>query len=237
MRKLFVLLMVLAGLGATGPAAKAQTPLATPEAAVAAYVEAVAARDFDRLLAATAVAQMRDGFDFVAYVDRLGALMPTMPAPDGDPFFDDLNAVLFTDGIARQARFLAYGLLMPSSPLLEGKPVKMDGTEAAAFAAAADAGRLAGLRLEQVGLPSPELTQSERYIANSTRMAATYGADEATERVALVAFEGGHYAIGFMLLRYGDGWAVQAQHSPIAGMSALGTPVPASPEAFAELIR
>ena len=63
-------------------------------------------------------------------------------------------------------------------------------------------------------------------------MAATYGADEGTDRLALISFEGGHYAIGFSLLRFGGEWKVNTQSSAIAGTSNWGVPARTTPEEF-----
>lgn len=234
MHKLFLLIISLsvAGLSAiAGSTAAHAASFSTPEAAIAAYVEGVAARDFDRVLAATAVAEMRDGFDFVAHIDRLQAIVPVMPAPGGDPLFDGLNAAQFTSQIAVQVKFLVYGL-MATAEISGGKTTPMDAAGAAALVARLDTTRLGALRLEKVGVPNPAVLNSDRYVANAEKRARTLGADEATERIALLAFEGASFVIGFSLLRYGESWKIDSQASPVAGTSALGTPSPALPGAF-----
>jgi len=55
---------------------------------------------------------------------------------------------------------------------------------------------------------------------------AVQGADELTERVALVMLEGQGYLVGFTLLRYGDGWKVSSQSPPLAGTPSTGVATP-----------
>lgn len=84
----------------------------TPEEAVAAYLEGVADRDLDAVIAASAVENKSKLFDFVAYVDRLKSLSPTrtlMPATD--PLFVEMNKVGLVANVAGQVQYLAYGLM------------------------------------------------------------------------------------------------------------------------------
>ena len=230
-RLLSAVLLASIGLFAPGAASAEEARFPTPEDAITAYIEGIAAQDFKAIYAATAVDAMTKGFDFVAYVDRLGALTPVIPAPATDPFLANLNRARFTAHIAAQLQFLVYGL-MTRSEIIEGKSVRMDAEGATAFAASVGASRLSGIVLIKIGMPSPSLMTSERYLANAARMAATYGADDATERLALITFEGSHYAVGFSLLRFGTEWLVNTQSSPIAGTDSFGVPVPTTPEAF-----
>jgi hypothetical protein len=219
------------GMLSARPSLAADPDLTTPEGAVAAYIDGVAQQDLDAIIAVTSVDKMTDGFDFVGYVDRLGALTTTMHAPATSPFFRQINRADAVAQIARQVRFLTYGL-MTTNEILEGKTVLMKAAEATDFATVVRADRLAGLLLVKVAIPMPELMNSERYQKNSVKMAKVHGADASTERLALLSFEGLYFATGFTLLRYGQTWTVMSQSSPISGMSALGTPVRVTPEEF-----
>ena len=232
-RVLLIAFSVLAGAGLLSARASlaAGPDLTTPEAAVAAYVDAIARQDFNAVIAATSVDRMTTGFDFVGYVDRLGALVPMVPAPATSPFFQQINRSVATAQIANQVRFLAYGL-MTTSEVLQGKTVLMKAAEASDFATVVRTDRLAGLRLVRVGIPKPEIMNSERYQKNAVRLAMVQGAETSTERLALLSFEGLHFTLGFTLLRYGDEWTVMAQTSPIAGTKSMGTPSRVTPEAF-----
>jgi hypothetical protein len=230
----YLLSSVLLGLLAIGPALADEPRFATPEDAVTAYVEGVARQDYKAIYAATGIEEMTKGFDFAAYIDRLQVLTPPSPAPGTSPLFVEINRAWFTAQIMRQLQFLIYGLTT-TSELVEGKTVRTDDA-GAAFMAEADTTRLSGLSLLKIGAPSPALLNSELNVRNFTRQAAIYGAEESTERVALVAFEGRHYMIGFGLMRFGDEWRIERQVSYLAGTSAFGVPVPVTPESFDELL-
>jgi hypothetical protein len=104
----------------------------------------------------------------------------------------------------------------------------VDAAEIEAFAAAVDPSRLGGLSVLDIRQPEPEAATDERYLANLARIAATYGADEMTERLALVELDGETFGVGFTLLRYGDAWLVMDQASILGGTSAFGTAEPMS---------
>jgi len=223
-----VLAALMGLLGVTAAAAKG---FKTPEAAVTAYIEAVAAHDFDQVLAATAIDDMSTNFDFVAFVDRLKALVVSAPAPSSDPMFVAINKATYTAAIAKQVQFLTYGLLSTSA-LIEGKSVESDAAGATAFENETDPSRLESLTVIKIASPSADIASSARYLAVAASQAKTYGADELVERIALLSFEGTYSYIGFTLLRYGDNWGVSSQVSALAGTSSLGVPTPVTPEAF-----
>jgi hypothetical protein len=219
--------MVAAGLPAAvvaqASAAPAGGSLATPEDAVRAYLAGVAAGDVDAILAASAVDAMSSGFRTDAYVDRLRMYdFLNAPAPAEHPFFVETNRVRLAARIMGQVQMLAYSLLTDET--LDGPPIVItDQTWAEAFVAAADPARLADLTVLDVAFPAPDLEQDQGLLDAMARSAAVYGADEQTERLATLAFEGGMYELGFTLLRYGDSWRVSSQTSPLAGTSAFGT--------------
>jgi hypothetical protein len=223
-------------LFSAAPSLAADPGMKTPEGAIAAYVDGVARRDFKAVIAATAIERMSRNFDFVAYIDRLKALGPTMPAPASDPFLVAINEAGFEAQIAFQVKFLTYGL-MTTSEVLQGKMVMMDAAKAGDFATVVRADRLAGLKLLKVGIPNPVILNSERYQVNAARMARVYGAETSTERLALLSFEGLHFVIGFELLNYGDNWAIRSQSSAIAGISSMGSPERVTPEKFEAMLK
>lgn len=231
-----VITAVWIGLLAAGSTFAADTNLATPEGAVASYIEGVARQDLTAVLAAASVDDMSKGFDFVAHVDRLRVLMPSTPAPTGDPLFVEINRAGFAAQIARQVQFLTYGL-MTTKEIIDGQNVQMDATGATDFANVVRATRLASLALVKVGIPSPKTLNSERHQLNMAKLAGIYGADAMTERVALLSFEGLQFVIGFSLLRYGDNWTIMSQSSPIANLGGLGIPKRTTSEAFEQLTK
>jgi hypothetical protein len=218
------------------PAASPSALYSTAEAAVTAYLDGVKQQDTPAIFAASAIDEVAQDFDFQAFADRLQAMpLVTSPAPAEYPFYVEMNRVRRQNEVLSQVRNLAYSLL--SAETVDGSIIANPGSERVhAFVTDVDPSRLAGIELVQIGTPSPDLLSSTRFQENAAKQAAIYGADELTERVALLSFEDKDYLLGFTLLRYGDSWKVTYQTSNLAGTSALGTVEPTTPEEFAGLI-
>ena len=206
----------------------------TPEEAVTAYIEGVADRDLDAVIAATTADDKSTHFDFVAYVDRIMSLSPwRTPLPTTDPLFVKINKQGFSAQVASQVQILAYGL-MTTNDL--GKSQKMDAAEATALASILRADRLSSLKLVKVAIPRPDLLNKENYQLNAIRMAKVNGADTATERLVLLSFEDLTFVVGFTLLKYGDDWKVESASSPIAGIG-LAETRRVTPEEFEKMLK
>jgi hypothetical protein len=211
------------------------TGFATPEDAVREYLEGVAAADIDRVLATAAIDEMAEGFDFVAYIDRLKAWLSFQaPAPATDPFLVELNRAQLTGQLLLQTRMLIYSLLT-SEDLEGGTLAPVDAAWATDFMAQLDLTRLAPMEVIEVAAPEPDLLASERYLENAAKQAAMHGADEHTERVALISLGGQTGIVGFTLLRHGDSWGISTQSSPIAGLPVFGAAQPISLDEWQEL--
>jgi hypothetical protein len=220
-------------VGRRGVAVASSAPaaeLASPEEAVAAYLSGVAAADLAAIESTIAASDVAEHLDFVALVDRLGSWSPAMMGPSVGPLFTDINRLHQTSQVIGQTRFLLYSLLTDIE--FEGVTLVVDAEWAAEFIAALDASRLAALEVVDVRFPKAELADDARTADSFAAVAAVWGADELTERVALVSFEGASYAVGFTLLRYGSQWRVSSQASALAGLPSLGVAVPTTPEDF-----
>ena len=204
----------------------------TPDGAVREYLAGVAAADAGRVLEASAIDEIAEGYRFSESVDRFQAFLPhLMLAPAEYPFYVEVNRAQRADEIMSQVLMLAYGLLSGES--IDGSALApVDKAWAEAFVAQVDPARLAGITVMDTRFPRSDLESSGRYLENSATLAATYGADELTERLALFYFEGQTYSLGFTLLRYGDSWLVSSQSSPIGGTNTLGTATPMSVEEY-----
>jgi len=240
-RYLLMVLAVAALTFCTGPAAvtSAATPIdlasppapsgepaagfATPEDAIRAYLSGVAHGDVSGILEACAIDEMSTGFKFDQFVDRIKALMPaTSLAPSDHPFFAEMDKVILTDRILGQVRMLVYSVL--TTEKMDGTViVPFDKARAQTFASQIDPSRLAGLTIEDIAGPNATFEHDPTYLAHAAQHADMYGADELTERVVIFTLDGKRYGIGFTLLRYGSGWKVSDQSSPLAGTPVLGT--------------
>lgn len=251
---LMVLLVVLAAAGSGQALAASPTPqtpnetafpqatgqpaaagFLTPEDAIREYLAGVANADVSRILQASAIDEMSDGFRFAAAADRLQALVLTSSlAPAEYPFYADINRARSSDRILSQVTMLAYSLL--SSEEIDGSViVPVDTARAESFVREVDPSRLAGLTVEDIRFSNAQLEHKATYLANAATQASIYGADELTERSVLFSLDGNLYDIGFTLLRYGDGWKVLDQVAALAGTSSLGTARPTTADEFDRL--
>ena len=166
---------------------------------------------------------MSTGFDFVAAVDRLQAFIPgDTLGPAEYPFYADINRATLSYRILRKVQNLAFGLL--SGEEFDGRVISpVDGAWAETFVNRVDPARLADLKVQDVRFSNARYEHNERQLANMAKLAAVYGADEMTERLVLFSFEGQLYDLGFMVIRYADGWMVFDQVAYLAGTDSLGT--------------
>ena len=209
--------------------------LATPETATSAYIDAIARQDFQAIIAVTAADNVSEHFDFVASSSRLQMLNPSYAMPPTNPFFVEINRGKFIGRISQEVQLLIYGLMTTDS-LSKNSATRLDAKEASNFVSAVHADRLKSLSLVKVGIPNPGLMGNKTHQANMALTARNNGADEMTERVALLSFENNQYAIGLTLLRYGKDWTVLSQASIAAAIKGLGDVKRVSAAEFEEIL-
>jgi hypothetical protein len=235
-RLLPVVVGIFALLFSAATSSAGDLDLSTPESAISAYIDGIARHDFNAVLAATAADSMSKKLDFVNFVDRVKSFIVYMPVPTSDPFFIEINKVGLESQTASSVKLFTYGL-MTTSKVIEGKTALMDAAAAQDFMSVVRADRLVELKLVKVGIPKPTIMNNEINQKNFAKLAAVYGADALTERVARLSFEGLDFMVGFRLIRYGENWGVFAQFSDLAGTSPLGVPTRVTPEAFEEMLK
>ncbi|MCA9835716.1 MAG: hypothetical protein KC422_02330 [Trueperaceae bacterium] len=209
----------------------------TAEDAITHYFEGLTENKFSKVLEACAVNEIAENFDFAFNVQTMGNMMmlEPSPAPSNYPFYAELNKVQIASAIARQVKFFSLALL--SATELNSLPImNVNEASTAAFIEQVNPESLAGIELKSIAIPNQEATEKDFYLQISSRVAQTYGADEASERVALFSFENDLYFIGFRLLRYGNSWKILSQDSPLAASEPTGTPKKITPEEFDALI-
>jgi len=195
------------------------------------YLDGVAHADVSEILAACAIDEAAAGFSFSAQVDWLKVMqLAQNPAPAQYPFYAEMNRSLFTDRILSQARMLTYSLL--SSTPVDANVVPADKAQADAFAAQVDPARLAGLSVLKIRFPNATFQNDSHFLANSKTMAAIYGADDSTQRLALISLSGTDYEAGFTLFQYAGGWKVLLQTASLSDLPSLGTAQPITAEDF-----
>ncbi len=217
----------------TGSDQAADVTFKTPEEAVTYYLEGVARNDVRKILQASAIKEMGEKFKFALYAERLHAIIPTYLAPAEYPFYAEINKEQVSTQILNQVKSLSYSLL--SGEQLEGSVIPADAGRADRFIKDVDPQRLSKLEVKKISLPNKTVMNEAGYVENAARVAKGYGADEATERLALISFGQNYYYLGFTLLRYGASWKIANQVSPLAGTSALGTAQQTTEEEFERL--
>lgn len=205
----------------------------SPEEAVTHYLGGVAQNDVRKIFQASAVNEMGGNFKFAAYAERLRVINPTYLSPSEYPFYAEINKAQLSSQLLNQVKNLSYSLL--SDEQTGGGIIQADAERVGRFVKDVDPRRLSKLEVRKIDLPNKKVMAEAGYLENAARIAAAYGADESTERVALVSFEQKYYYLGFTLLRYGAGWKIANQVSQLAGTSALGEAQQTTEEEFGRL--
>ncbi len=210
----------------------------TPEEAIQSYFEGLAVADTQKILQSCAIDEMSEKFDFGLYTERLGGiLMPIQSlAPSSDPFYVETNKAQLSSQTLSRVKIFVYSLLS-SENISDASPITgMDAERTSKFLKDVDPKRLSSLKVEKIGLPNPTLMKDAKYLENAAKIAHVYGADEATERVALFSFEGKTYYLGFTLLRYGDNWKIGYAASGLSNANVMGSPEPITIDEFESMI-
>jgi hypothetical protein len=99
-----------------------------------------------------------------------------------------------------------------------------------------DPKKLSGLKVEKIGLPGKSIMENANYKKNAANLALIYGADESTERIALISLGGNDFYVGFTLLRYGNNWKINVAYSSLAATPVLGMAVKTTVDEFNAMI-
>ncbi|MCB0044941.1 MAG: hypothetical protein KDD92_05905 [Caldilineaceae bacterium] len=184
---------------------------ATPEEALTAYVSALAASDAQAILALRSTDELSVGYAFDAAAARLGgsitpylSIGPGALLPPRHPLYVEMNRAALVAEAMYDVKRLHYGLLIGLDIIDPGVAVlRLEEAEIAALMEALEPQRLTDLMLVRIALPDGKIMQSDRYREMMDQQTAVYGADELTERVALLAFEESEYIQGFT---FGSVW-------------------------------
>lgn len=97
-----------------------------------------------------------------------------------------------------------------------------------------DWNKLRGLKVVRVDVPHKPLMSRADVIQLLKEQGAVWGAEDLTERIALVQLGDEHYICGFSILKYGSSWRLKDLTSNIASESGyrLGVPEKITPEEF-----
>lgn len=220
------------------PTPTSEAVFATPEEAITHYFEGVTQSDSRQILEACAIDEMAAHFQLDKETERLGNvfLPSTSLAPTDYPLDVEINKVQLSAQILNRVKLFSYGLLSGEN-MENGSPLtNMDAGRVSRFVKAVDPQRLAALQIQQIAPSNEKVMTDTKYLDSAARIAHSYGADEYTERLALLLFEKNYYGVGFTLLRYGEQWKISSQVSPIAATNSLGVPQKTTVDAFGHLV-
>ncbi len=208
----------------------------SPEAAIRHYFIGITNNDFDSLMQASAIQEMSQGFNLDVSAERLGDMIfpNTSLAPSSYPFYVEVNKAQLSAELMTRVKTFSFSLL--SGLPVTASPIPLDAEASGNFIEAVNPERLSSIVIQKISHPAEALLSNERYLETIKANASIYSADELTERVVLFSFEDKTYYLGFTLLRFGTGWKISAQISPLANTDSLGTAQELSPEDFEALI-
>ena len=206
----------------------------TPEEAINHYLDGVVRNDARKILEASAINEMAGKFRFDLHVERLGAISPDFLAPADSPLYSEINKAQLSSQILSQVKYFSYSLL--SGEKMDGTVFQADAERANRFIKDVDPKRLSTLAVKKISPPNQTVMNDARYLENSAKNARSFGADESTERLALLSFEQNYYYLGFTLLRYGSSWKIANQASPLANTNPRGVAEKTTEEKFQSMI-
>jgi hypothetical protein len=190
----------------------------TPEDAVQQYIDGITANDADLILGACGVGLVAEGYQFDRLADRLEAIVSSMLAPSEYSLYRTMNEYAQADSCLESARWSAYSLLTsePFGPTI----MHVTLAQAQQYAKDVDPSLLASLRVTLIKFPVASKASDAKILASFAGQAECYGADELTERLALLQWNGDYYKVGFQLLRYGNDWIVFRMQSALGNVAA-----------------
>ena len=194
---------------------------ASPQDAVSAYMDGLAAGDLDAMVSTFAVETFADNFDLRAYLERIGAYSASVTpvlVPAETPFTQALGVEQRHAEVIGQIRFQFLAL---ADPDLE--PTEMinltDGTTlddfynglvtAVAEVDLAEVGSFTFVPMADVDPSAAEDYASEQNQANLEELGDVFGADEITDLVVSFTIGGQEFLAFFSVVRYGDAWWVE----------------------------
>jgi hypothetical protein len=231
----FYVLLLFAGL-LTSVRSQSLDPLefpekefATPEAALQHFAESIAKNDVVAALQAFAINQHAAAFDFTAMSERLGVIQPIQTlSPTEYPMYVDLNRLALISRYGGLLKFFVYSFYA-TEPLDETTRIQNEPERISAFIESVNPEQLAGLKIAKLIRIT---ATSDKLLEVWQQQAKPVGADDVTELVVLYELNGIYYLGGARLLRYGEGWKLDALSSALAGMAALGTVTKTTQEEF-----
>lgn len=237
----YILVVLTMGIWPSGLFAKKadlsipEESFATPESAISYFLYSLKENDLRKAFAACAIDEYSQGFDFEAYTNRMNAfIFYSSPAPSDYPFYIELTKCERMAHLSKQIKFFCFSLFATEK---EYHTAITDPTKEriAAFIRTSNPAGLSGLEI--ISIDKPELVEHERHKSNEKTRAKCFGAQDGTERIALLKLNGEFYYSGFHLLQYKKSWKIDELYSSLVGTSPLGEAVKIDVSGYKGLIK
>jgi len=195
----------------------------TPEAAVTHFVNRLAADDFDGAMEAFAIDDYAQHFDFAAMARRLRSFNATfMDGPVRYKMYVRINALKAASDYADQTMQFSTSMLLDDAAfdrLRRLAQAAMSDADMDALALAMDPAKLRTLKIVRIDPPLKSLTTAPKATQLAREQAVAVGAENSTDRIALLQLNGTYYRAGFNLLKYGKTWRLRRLSSYYAEVS------------------
>lgn len=177
----------------------------TPEAAVRQFVQRLAEDDLDGAM------QLADPDNVAARAEILvAARLRVLSKGSANTTPSKVRALARIAGINVAGQLAEATVRFVYQLLLDEKYELLEATDAniAAFVRTVDPTRLKALQIVRIDPPVPTVMNRESELAEARQQAAARGADDRTERIALLQFDGKHFVGAFTLFHYGTAWRI-----------------------------
>ena len=194
---------------------------ASPQDAVSAYMNGLAAGDLDAMVSTFAVETFVDQFDLGAYLERIGVYSATVTpvlVPAETPFTQALGVEQRHGDVIGQIRFqflaLADPELEPTDVVNLSDDAALEDFYTSLVAAVAEVdlaeiGSFTFVPMADVDPVAAEDYESEQNQANLESLREVFGADEVTDLVVRFTVNQQEFLAFFSVVRHGDAWWVQ----------------------------
>ena len=225
---------------------------ATPEDALACYMEGLKNLDFEQMMSAFAWETQMEHYDLRVFLERVGAyqatMRPRMPSINDFMFSANVNVLRFyqADLIYRSIEAYILGDDDPAKAATGSVTFERDSDDVGVFLEKFENGRLEKLtQMTNIRFLSPdEITDNKFSVGPNPesfiRQTACYGADEAVNLVGVADVRDETLYCYPTICRYGDRWylvSVSSFTSMIIGVSNLNQAFVCGPGSLADLIR
>ncbi len=195
----------------------------TPEEVIDQFVLAIQDNDFDRALKLFALDNMVEGYDFEAYIERMGAFMPiNSMAPQEFEAYSEINYAYQLNSASNQIKMFSFSLLIPDLDLVTPILLTELEEEDIDLLDQLDPSQLRSLELVRADYSNPETQDSDRHQENIEKSANVFGFIDQKEFVVLYEYKGSYYLGGFVLVEYEEGWQISGLGAPLEGVNFYG---------------